>query len=338
MSVSSATPETVYKPVPNWGKIPHGIWMTEATSVAVDSDDLVYVFNRGNSPMIVFDPDGNVMDMWGNDDLHAGMTTFTDAYGNEMRGWAGNRFMRPHMVRIDHEDNLWLADDRGHRIYKTDKKGNVLMTIGTGEASPRGSGEMFNLPTDIAVSPATGEIFISDGYGNSRIHRLDPQGNHILSWGESGVDHGQFSLPHAIAMLGTEKVIVCDRENHRIQVFTIDGEFVQSWHVHKAVSAIAGVGEDANVYIAEQGPPPVTRGFPNLGHRVSIWTHDGKMRNRIGNPMPGEEPDQFLWPHAVAVDSKGSIYVAEVSYVEVGRFQEPPREMMSLRKWERISG
>jgi len=338
MSVSAATPETVYEPVPNWGRIPHGVWMREATSVAVDSDDLVYVFNRGNSPMIVFDPAGNAVDMWGNDEPQAGMRAFVDPYGNAMHGWAGNRFLRPHMVRVDHEDNLWLIDDRGHRIYKTDKKGNVLMTIGTGNPSPRGSGEMFNLPTDVAVSRATGDIFITDGYGNSRIHRLDSDGKHILSWGESGVDHGQFSLPHAIAMLGDEKVIVCDRENHRVQVFSIEGEFVQAWHVHKAVAAIAGTGDDTNVYVAEQGPPPVTRGLPNLGHRVSIWTHDGKMQNRIGAPLPGEAPDQFLWPHSVAVDSHGDIYVAEVSYVEVGRLEKPPREMMSLRKWRRVRG
>ncbi len=333
------TGTTEFEPVPYWAKIPHGLWLREATSVAVDSEGRVYVFNRGNMPVLVFDTSGNLVHMWGNDTPFAGMEDLDDPYGNRVRIWSGCCYTWAHSVRVDHDDAVWLVDVAAHKLYKTDQRGHPLMEIGTGVPAERQSGEMFNRPTDIAVHPKSGELFISDGYGNSRVHRLHPNGEHILSWGEPGADAGQFSLPHNIAVLDDDHVIVCDRENHRVQVFTTDGAFVRQWHVHKATAvAVTGEGDATRVYVAEQGPPPVQFGVPNLGHRVSIYTRDGELVNRIGNPLPGEGPDQFLWPHSIAVDAEGSIYVADVSYVEVGSRQRPPREMVSLHKWRRVRG
>ena len=285
--------------------------------------------------MLVFDVDGNVVDMWGNDDPQGGVRITEDPYGNKLQFWNG-WFMRPHGVFYDHEDNVWLVDDVGNQIHKYTRYGERLMTIGSGEASPRQSGEMFNRPTDVTVSPANGDVFISDGYGNSRVHRLDADGKHILSWGESGTDDGKFNLPHNIAMLDDELVIVCDRESHRVQVFTTDGEFVRQWPVHKATAVnVQGKGADARVYVGEQGPAPVQRGVANIGNRVSIYDWQGKMLDRFGNPHFGQQPDQFLWPHGIAIDSDGSVYVAEVSFVEWGRNQLPPVDNpASLRKWQ----
>lgn len=337
MGVLPATADTVYEPVPLWAKVPHGLWMREATSVAVDDADRVYVFNRGNMPVLVFNRDGDLVHMWGNDNPYSGMAEVTDPYGNPAKIWPGNHYIWAHSVRVDAEQNVWLVDTIGNKIYKADEHGSTKMTIGTGIPAARQGGEMFNRPTDVAVHPASGDIFISDGYGNSRVHRLDRDGNHILSWGEPGYDPGQFSLPHNLAIAGDE-VVVCDRENHRVQVFDLKGGFRRQWHCHRAVAVFAGKGADTNLYVAEQGPPPVQFGVPNLGHRVSIFTPQGDLVARIGNPLPGEAPDQFLWPHSVAVDSEGSIYVADVSYVEVGSRQNPPREMVSLHKWRRVRG
>jgi DNA-binding beta-propeller fold protein YncE len=338
MTVLPATKDTVYEPVPLWAKIPHGLWLREATSVAVDSRDRVYVFNRGNMPVMVFDRDGNLVHYWGNDNPYAGVVEITDPYGNPMKMWAGNQYTWAHSIRVDSDDNVWLVDTVGNKIYKTDITGQTKLSIGTGVPTKRQGGEPFNRPTDIAVHEPTGDLFISDGYGNSRIHRYDKDGNLKFSWGEPGADPGQFSVPHNLAITTDGFVVVCDRENHRVQVFTLDGEFVREWHVHKACAVFAGKGADTNIYIGEQGPPALQFGVPNLGHRVSIWTIEGKLVNRIGNPLPGEAPDQFLWPHSVAVDSEGSIYVADVSYVEVGSRQNPPREMVSLHKWRRVRG
>ncbi len=332
------TAETKYEAVAGWAKIPHGIWLREATAVAVDSEDRVYVFNRGNVPMLVFDPDGNLVDSWGNKTPREGVTTITDPYGTKRKVWDGVQYVWPHSVRVDPNDDLWLVDVHTHTMTKTTRSGDEIMHIGSGEAAVKQSGEPFNRPTDVAISPSTGDIFISDGYGNSRVHRYDAEGNHLLSWGEPGADEGQFSLPHNISMVDDDHVIVCDRENHRVQVFTIDGEFVRTWHVHHAVAVTRGRGQDDALYVAEQGPPPVQFGVPNLGHRVSIYTPEGELITRLGAPLPGESPDQFLWPHSIATDSRGDVYVAEVSYVEVGSRLDPPREMVSLRKWRRVSG
>ena len=329
---------TNYEPVPGWAKIPHGIWLREATAVTVDSNDRVYVFNRGNVPILVFDPDGNLIDMWGNDDPQGSVRITEDPYGNRLQFWNG-WFMRAHGISTDHEDNLWLVDDVGNKIHKYTTSGELLLTIGTGEEVPRESGKMFNRPTDAAVNPATGDVFISDGYGNSRVHRMDAKGNHILSWGESGTDDGKFNLPHNIAILDDDLVIVCDRESHRVEVFTTQGEFVRQWPVHKACAIdVVGKGSDATVYVGEQGPAPVQRGVANIGNRVSIFDWEGNMLDRFGNPHFGQAPDQFLWPHSVAIDSRGDVYIAEVSFIEWGRHQNPPVDTpASLRKWRRKS-
>ena len=316
MSAGPATAETRYEPVFGWPSLPHGVKFVEATSVGVDSQDRVYVFNRGPDPMMVFDRDGNFLTTWGK-----------------------GTFKRPHDVTVDADDNLWLADDMDHSIRKTTPEGEVLMTLGTpGAPAPAHQGGMFNRPTQAAIHPATGDIFVSDGYGNSHIHRFDKDGKHIKTWGGPGTDPGQFSLPHNICMLGEDKVVVCDRENFRMQVFTTDGEFVEQWHMHRPMGLEAGKGEDTNIYVCESGAPPVMAGVPNLGQRVKVLDRQGDEVLRFGNVHSGEGPDQFLAPHSTSVDSHGDVYVAEVSFTAFGSQQDPPREVVSLRKWRRVSG
>ncbi|MFI6348323.1 peptidyl-alpha-hydroxyglycine alpha-amidating lyase family protein [Streptomyces sp. NPDC050560] len=334
MSVGPVTSATVYEPVPFWAKVPHGVWLREATSVAVDSADRVYVFNRGNMPVVVFDRAGNAVDMWGNETPFDGTELFEDPYGAMMPRWRGCRFVRPHAVTVDHEDRLWLVDDVGNRIVRTDRAGTTLLTLGSGRPSPFQSGEAFNRPTDVAVHPRTGDVFVTDGYGNSRVHRFRADGTPVLSWGRPGSDPGEFSLPHGIALLDDDTVLVCDRENHRVQTFSLDGEFRDTWHAHKAAAVC--VDRHGYAYVAEQGPPPVQHGVPGIGHKIRVHDPEGREVLRFGAQLPGEAPDRFNWLHGVAVDSEGSVYAAEVSYVEVGSKLTPPRELVSLRKWRRV--
>ena len=313
--VKPATPRTKYEPVPFWAKLPHPMTFKEATSVAVDSQDRVYVFNRGKWPLVIFDRDGNFLETWG-----------------------AGEFDRPHGITIDGEDNLYLVDDMGHFAQKRTKAGKVLFTMGErGKPAPWQGGGIFNRPTHTAIHPESGELFITDGYGNSRVHRFDRNGKHIKSWGEPGTGPGQFSLPHNICMLGTDRVVVCDRENFRLQVFTLDGEYVTQWHFHRPIAIAAGKGDDTNLYLGEAGAPPVQEGVPHLGKRMVVLDREGKIVAAFGAPLGGENPDQFMAPHGIAVDSEGSVYIAEVSFTAFGSLQDPPREVVSLRKWRRVS-
>jgi len=224
-------------------------------------------------------------------------------------------------------------------VQKRSKEGELLMQIGTfGQPAQRHGGDYFNSPTDVAVHPVTRELFVTDGYGNSRVHRFSPVGEHILSWGESGAYPGQFCLPHGIAFLDDEHVVICDRENFRLQIFTLDGAFVEQWHAHRPC-AIAG-SVDGLIYVAELGPNRSHHGLPNLGNRVVALNARGETVTRIGSLLPGAAPDQFIAPHSLAFDSKGGLYIAEVrrtwSTGQLG-LPLPAEEEVSLRKWDRVA-
>jgi DNA-binding beta-propeller fold protein YncE len=133
-------------------------------------------------------------------------------------------------------------------------------------------------------------------------------------------------------------VVVCDRENFRLQVFTEDGEFIQQVHMHRPMAIAPGRGDDEAIYVGEAGPPPVQQGVPRLGQRVTVLDNEFNRITHFGADLPGEGPGQFLAPHGIALDSEGSVYVAEVAYTAYGSLQDPPREVISLRKWRRVSG
>ncbi len=317
----AVTAGTKFEPVAGWPRLPMGTsFHGDATSVAVDSKDNVYVFNRGTDPLCVFNSDGDLIRTM----LHGTVT-------------------RPHGIEIDGDDNIYVVDDDGHYVRKFDQEGVEQFTLGTpGEPCEWQGGGHFNRPTDVAIHTETGEMFISDGYGNSRVHRFDPNGKHMQSWGEPGTGDGQFSLPHNISMLGTDKVIVADRENFRLQIFTTEGEYVEQWHIHHPMSVTQGKGDDDRIYVGEMIQPAVQRGVPNLGARVSVLTPDGELLHRLGAPQPGMGLDQFTAPHGISTDSRGNVYVAEVAYTNFfsspensGMDAPPLGEIVSMRVWRR---
>jgi DNA-binding beta-propeller fold protein YncE len=303
----------LFEPVEGWEKLPQGWEFIDVAGVAVDSRDNVYALNRSEHPVIVFDREGNFLRSFGEGQ-------FSD---------------RTHGIYIGPDDTVYCVDDGLHTVQQFTAEGKLLMTLGTArQPAPKWAGRPFNRPTHVAVSPKTGYLYISDGYGNARVHKFAPDGRHILSWGESGIDPGQFIRPHNVAIDKNDHIYIADRECHRVQIFDADGKFLSMWNnIHRP----DGICLDAegNLYIGELNGIGGVDDAPGLGHRVSIYSPEGKLLTRFGDPEEGEGPGQFIAPHGVAVDSRGALYVGDVAYTIRGRHMKPPRHLKCLRKFNR---
>ena len=211
-SVKLGSGEFAYEVVAGWEKPPAGIGWREVAGVVTDAEDNVYVFSRGDHPMVVFDKDGNFIKSWGE-----------------------GVFSRAHGVTAGPDDTLYCTDDGDHTVRQCTLDGEIVMTIGVpNEPAKLYSGDPFNRCTHVAVDPADGSLFVTDGYGNSRIHKYTPDGVLIKSWGGPGTDPGQFNIVHNIAADRDGYLYVCDRENHRVQIFNREGGIEDVWHnVHR---------------------------------------------------------------------------------------------------------
>src|SRR4051812_34218129 len=211
---------------------------------------------------------------------------------------------------------MFLTDDGGHFVRKVTLDGKVLLELGVpGKPAPFMSGEPFHRCTHTALSPQ-GQIYVSDGYGNSRVHKYTPDGKLVLSWGEPGTGEGEFNIVHNICCDADGWVYVADRENHRVQVFDGNGKYATQWqNLHRPCGLCMPYGHQPIFYVGEVGPAAaVSRDIPNLGPRVSIVDHQGKLIGRFGETPAGIELGKFLAPHGLAVDSRGDVYVGEVSW------------------------
>ena len=300
-----------YEYVPDWAKLPDGYSLHECPGVAVDSQDNVFLLTRGEHPLMQFDKGGNFI------------KSFGEGYFSH----------RTHGLYIAHDDSLLVADDGIHTIQQFSADGERIAELGNRDnPSPKWSGEPFNRPTSAAIRPSNGDWYVSDGYGNARIHVYSPAGEYKFSWGSPGIDPGEFMRPHNIAFDNNDRVYVVDREAHRVQIFDGDGSFITMWsNIHRP-DAMVLWGD--HIYIGELNG---IGGFdsPNMGHRVEVFDLDGKLVSRFGAADEGEGAGKFMAPHGIAVDSEGSLYVAEVSYTIVGSRLDPPRELQSISKYRR---
>ncbi len=295
MTATVGTGSFVYSADNQWGRLPAGFELGEVAGLAVDDDDQVYVFNRGPHPMAVFDRDGNLL-----------------------RSWGEGVFRHPHAVDFAWDKALYCTDDGDHTVRKCALDGTVLQVWGVpGQPSPAHSGLPFNRCTHSALAP-DGSLYVTDGYGNACVHRFDPTGRLVQSWGTEGTALGEFNVPHNIVCDPGGRLYVADRENHRIQVFDPDGTFHSlhgsGLHRPSGLCLVAAPGEAPTFYVAEIGPYlSSNHGWPGLGPRVTVLSADGATLARIeADPPAGDEPGQFISPHSIAVDSRGDLYVGDV--------------------------
>nr|ABZ06475.1 putative NHL repeat protein [uncultured marine microorganism HF4000_010I05] len=274
MTVTIGMGAFVYEYRGDWAELPAGKSFQAPSAVAVDSHDRVYVFQRRGPPVLVFDREGRLLAEWPRRDGE-----LEDA----------------HLIYVGPDDGVYLTDRDSHQVLKYTSDGEMLMALGTRHQAALQA--PFNHPSDIAVAP-TGEIYISDGYGNSSVHRFSSEGGYIASFGTPGSGPGQFRVPHSIRIAQDGRVYVCDRENDRVQVFSESGEFLDQWTDFKSPM---GIHIDANqiVYVTDQVP------------RLSILNLEGELLARGRT---------FEFGHNVYSDSNGDLYAVDVANQRVQKF------------------
>ncbi len=308
-----------FRALERWSEIPDEIELGDVAGVAVDAEDRVYLFNRGKHPVVVFDRTGAFQTSWGHG-------LFNNAHG----------------AHIGADQCIYLTDNGNHTVRKFTLDGKLLLSLGNLDApAPFMSGQPFCRCTHTALSPR-GDIYVSDGYGNAAVHKYDPNGKLLLSWGKPGTGPGEFNLPHNICCDADGWVYVADRENHRVQVFDGNGKYEkQINNMHRPSGLAITPGTCPCCIVGElKAYQPVNRMTPNLGARISFVDQQSNVLARIdrGNG-PGTAPGQFISPHSIALDSRGNVYVGEVVTADWRAvFPETPQPERTRRfqKFERI--
>jgi DNA-binding beta-propeller fold protein YncE len=260
--------------------LPEGLTLGQVAGLAFSSQEHLIVSHRGPRPILVYDKDGKLLHMFGDNELTA-----------------------VHGTRIDAHDNLWVTDHKNHTVIQYGLSGKVLRILGRRDMPGEGEAT-FNRPTDVAFAP-NGDVFISDGYGNNRVVKFNADGKFVKAWGKKGGWVGQFTLPHCVAFDAKGLLHVADRENDRIQVFDQNGSFVRLY------GGFAPFG----IFITPEQELFVADGRAHQCYRMTL---EGKVLDRWGSE--GSGPGQFKLPHAIAVDRQGRVYVAEIEGRRVQRF------------------
>jgi DNA-binding beta-propeller fold protein YncE len=289
-----------YELLEDWGQL-HDLGKDLKNSavvsgVACDSKGQVYVAVRNlpypeilSGAILVFNRDGK----------------FLKSIGEDL-------FTTPHLLHINSNDEIYYTDATDHTVHKISPSGEILMTLGGYKIEPgerpidrfktiSAPGEPFNRPTKV-VEYKTGELFVSDGYGQNRIHKLTSTGEVIVSWGETGKGPGQFELPHSLNVDKQGRVYVLDRPNNRCQIFNSSGEYLEEWKdIVDNNGKILNSGEEGpnDIIFDEDDVIHISSGFG----QVSLMTLRG---DRIGDWIPG--PSHGMW-----IDDRGDLYLAMLS-------------------------
>lgn len=298
-----------FRVVHGWPRLPDGEILGQATGVGVDSKDNVWVFHRAGREWSDPMPEKPID--------RPTVALFDGRSGKMLRSWGANRFVMPHGLTVDANDNVWLTDVGTHQIFKFSPSGSLLMVVGERRV-PGSDKTHFNLPTDVAVLE-DGSFYVSDGYANTRVVRFASNGRYQLEWGKRGSGAGEFDLPHAIALDARGRVYVADRSNARVQVFSPSGRFLRQWKGQ-------GIGRPYSVAIAAADRAVVVDGGeqPEQGpdrSGAAVVDLEGNIVSRFGRF--GNQDGQFRLAHDVAVDRSGSVYIVDAWGQRVQKFVRP---------------
>lgn len=297
-----------YEVDPSWPTRPQGVEWAAVPGIAIDSKGQIWVHTRANPPIQLY-----------------------DAKGNYIRGFGEDYVKSAHHLKIDSQDNVWVADVGNHVVLQFSPEGRLLRALGTN--GEYGEDEThLKMPTDMAITKE-GEVFVSDGYGNSRIVHFDKNGKFVKAWGSLGTKPGEFSCPHSIALDSKGLLYVGDRNNQRVQIFNQEGKFLDQWTGVVTPWGLWITPED-DVWICGSTPtawrysaageplgcPPRDQAFFRFstdGRLQELWTipkgEDGK-----------EKPGDLNWVHCLALDKDGNIYAGDIMGKRAQKFVRKP--------------
>ncbi len=268
-------PKLEYQLVANWPNLPAGMKLGGISAVASDSKDNIYLLHRLKPYVLVLDKDGKLV-----------------------RSFDGD-FKTPHGLRIDKDDNLWIADMANHLVQKFAPDGKLLLSLGMKD-KPGLADDQFNKPADAFVGP-DGEIYVADGYGNSRIAKFSQDGKFVKDWGKKGKGASEFNIPHVVFLDEGNRVVVGDRENLRVQIFDRAGKLLDEWKDTGAPYGLA-IHKD-RVYLAD-GRKGTIRVYDKNGKILTRW----------------ETAEAKATPHWIHVDRQGAVYIGFVSGSKVQKW------------------
>lgn len=241
------------------------------SAVATDKAGNIYVLDRpaNGDPVIVLDSQGNVLNSWGQ-----GMFTI------------------PHGIRVDPEGNVWTVDAHTSMVYKFSPRGEKLLEINVGGVPD--PTQDFCGATDIAFGPR-GRVFVSDGYCNARVIEYDAAGTKVREWGRPGTGPGEFKVVHGIAIGPDGNLYVADRENGRVQWFTLEGKFLGQWQFGGQLFGVA-FGPGGAVYV---GSHPKGLSLDDEFYLIKLNPATGKMVGKVP-----------VRTHEVSIGTDGTVYPA----------------------------
>ena len=355
-----SVPEIKFQAQTDFLKLPSDLYLGEAAGVAVNSKGHIFVFSRGSTSgpayaaaaaqLLEFDADGK----------------YIREIGHNLYAWS-----YAHAVKVDRQDNIWVADKGSDMVIKFNPEGRVVMVFGRKqEAADEGTGPLkhpkpplppidgeFRQVTDMTWDSA-GNTYISDGYINSRVAKIDKDGNWIKSWGQPGSGPGEFNTPHSIATDDGGSIYVADRGNGRIQVFDGEGKYLREIHINVPydhgirpwMGNMPGnmpgkLAQPGSAQASAETPEPINKtmlngspwaicitpgpnqvlyvsdGYPG---RIYKLTLDGKVLGVLGRT--GHGPGQFGWIHELACPSENVLYAAELLNWRVQKLTVQPTQ------------
>jgi len=296
-----------YELINDWPQLPETFPFSQVSAVGVDTSQNIFILQRTGRQWLDSLPDS----------LISSNTIFLldKNTGKILNSWGSDLFIMPHGLTVDEMNNVWITDVALNEVFKFNHNGELLLKVGVAKIAGDDSAH-FNLPTDVAIAH-DGSFYVSDGYGNSRIIKFSKEGKYLFAWGEKGIGHGQFNIPHGISLDSHGNVFVADRENNRIQEFDKEGNFLKEWKNDQA-KILCSLAIDKNDKVFAVDDIYIKDSLPT-GDDIIQLDSGLNLISRFGRSDSSVDTSALF--HDIAVDKEGSIYVANILGKKVQKFK-----------------